>query len=264
MPELPDVEMMRRYLAETSLHQRVHDVRILDDYVIKDVSSNEFRDRLRGIKFERVGRRGKFLEVYTDSKYDLAIHFGMTGYLRYIPSYASYQKYTRVVFTFFQNYDLRYVAKRKLGGLYLVPDGKFNSVRTIENMGPEPLDPKFNFQSLKNIAEGRSATLKALLLNQSFIAGIGNVYADEILFQTGVRPDRKISDLTETELLKLFRQIKRVLQTAIQHQTSFKGLEEDFLIPHRRIGEICPKCKSEIKNMKISNRTSYYCERCQR
>lgn len=106
--------------------------------------------------------------------------------------------------------------------------------------------------------------VKALLLDQSLIAGIGNVYADEVLFQAGIRPDRKMSELREKELSRLFREIKRVLRTAIRRETSFKGLEGSFLIPHRGEGENCPQCGSSIQRVKISNRTSYYCERCQR
>lgn len=256
--------MQRRYLAETSLHKRIKRVEILDDYVIKGVSNHEFKSRLEGTKFEEVDRRGKFLKVFTDSEYDLAIHFGMTGYLKYVPTQSSHERYARVIFTFPQDYDLRYVAMRKLGGLYLVPRGEFSQIDTIRKMGPEPLSPEFDFPDFKGVIKGRSAMVKALLLDQSLIAGIGNVYADEVLFQAGIRPDRKISELREKELSRLFREIKRVLRTAIRRETSFKGLEVSFLIPHRGEGENCPKCGSAIQRVKISNRTSYYCERCQR
>lgn len=264
MPELPDVEMLRKYLAETSLHKKIERVKVLDDYVIKGLSTSEFISRLEEARFEGVERRGKFLKVFTDSEHDLALHFGMTGYLRYTPSFSRYEKYARVAFTFSQNSDLRYVSKRKLGGLHLVPKGKFDRIATIKNMGPEPLNPEFDFTKFKTRVERRSAMVKALLLDQSFIAGIGNVYGDEILFQAGIRPNRKISELGEEELKRLFKETKRVLRKAIQRKARLQGLEDSFLALHRGEGENCPRCGSRIRKMKVSGRTSYYCERCQR
>ncbi len=263
MPELPDVEMMRRYLAHTSLHQRVENVRVLDDYVIKEMGREEFRSRLEGVTFDRVERRGKFLEVFTDSVYDLAIHFGMTGYLKYVTSSEQYTKYVRVVFRF-RDRDLRYVAKRKLGGLYLVKNGRFSSISTIREMGPEPLDSDFSFDKFRSLTEGRFAMTKALLLDQSFIAGVGNVYADEILFQAGIRPGRRISDLDEEELQSLYKGIRRVLRTAIKHQVDLQDLKDIFLTPHRESDGQCPRCAALLKTTKISSRTSYWCERCQK
>lgn len=262
MPELPDVEIMGRYLADTSLHKRIERVEVLDDYVIKRVSKELFKSSLTGVTFKEVDRRGKFLEVSTDSKYDLAIHFGMTGYLRYVTREKDYSKYVRIIFGF-QEHDLRYISKRKLGGLYIVKDGNFDSISTIREMGPEPLDDTFTFDKFKSIVDGRSAMIKALLLDQSFIAGIGNVYADEILFQAGIRPDRKISDVDQQQLHTLFQEMKQVLQTAIQHETDFKGLQQTFLTPHRDPEGRCPKCRAPLKTVKISSRTSYWCENCQ-
>lgn len=256
--------MQRRYLAETSLHKRIKKVEIIDNYVIKGVSSHEFKYRLEGAKFEQVDRRGKFLEVSTDSRYDLAFHFGMTGHLKYVPTHSAYEKYARVIFTFVSNHDLRYLAMRKLGGLYLVPRGEFTQIDTIRKMGPEPLSPEFDLSTFKRIIQGRSAMLKALLLDQSFIAGIGNVYGDEILFQAGIRPDRKISELSEEELTKLFKETKSVLRKANQHKARLQRLRDSFLALHRRKGENCPRCGSRIQKMKVSGRTSYYCERRQR
>ncbi len=256
--------MQKRYLEETSLQKRIKRVKVLDDYVIKGLSNSEFVSRLEEAEFERVERRGKFLKAFTDSEHDLALHFGMTGYLSYAPSSSRYEKYARVVFTFYQDHDLRYVSKRKLGGLYLVPKGKFNRIATLKTMGPEPLNPEFDFTKFKTRVEKRSAMMKALLLDQSFIAGIGNVYGDEILFQAGIRPDRKISELGEEELTRLFKETKRVLRKAIQRKARLQGLEDSFLALHRRKDENCPRCGSRIQRVKVSGRTSYYCERCQR
>lgn len=264
MPELPDVEVMRKYLAETSLHKEVKDVEIFDGYVVKEVSSDTFKSCLTGVRFEKAERRGKFLEVFTDSEYDLAIHFGMTGCLEYVPSGRDYQKYVRVAFKFQNNYDLRYVAKRKLGGLYLVENGDFNSIATIKNMGPEPLDPNFTFDKFQSLSKNRSAKLKALFLDQSFIAGIGNVYADEVLFQAGIRPQRKISELSQQELCNLFKMVKYVLKTAVHYETNFEGLKDAFLVPHRNPEGTCPKCGNSFQTAKISSRTSYWCEHCQK
>lgn len=262
MPELPDVEMQRRYLAENSLNKRIKDVQVHDSYVIKGVSDQEFVSKLKDVKFIDTDRRGKFLEVYTDSGYDLAIHFGMTGHLKYTLKTSTLEDYTRVVFTFTDDHDLRYVAMRKLGGLFLVPEGEFTRIDTIKNMGPEPLNPKFNFSTFEKMTRGRSAKVKALLMDQAFIAGIGNLFADEILFQAEIRPDRRFSEFDEEELKKLFDEIKRVLHKAIQNKARIQDFE-DFA-PHRREGEDCPRCGYKIHATKISGRTSYYCEKCQK
>ncbi len=145
----------------------------------------------------------------------------------------------------------------------MVKNGDFDSIDTIKNMGPEPLDSEFNFDRFKSITKNRSAMTKALLLDQSFIAGIGNVYADEILFQAGIRPSRRVSDLNERQLHTLLQEIKDVLETAIKHGTEFQGLEQEFLIPHRGPEGKCPKCGSPLRTTKISSRTSYWCEHCQ-
>ncbi|MFW6117429.1 MAG: Fpg/Nei family DNA glycosylase, partial [Thermoproteota archaeon] len=263
MPELPDVEMMRRYLVDTSLNKKIETVDVLDNYVIKKVQVDTFESRLKGTRFQEVERRGKFLEVFTDSRYDLAIHFGMTGYLKYVNSQEKRSKYVRTIFGF-KEHDLRYVSKRKLGGLYLVEDSNFDSISTIQKMGPEPLDDEFTFEDFKSITEGRSAMTKSLLLDQSFIAGIGNVYGDEILFQAGIRPDKKISDLNQQKLHTLFEEIKHVLKTVIQHEIELQNLKQTFLTPHRHSGGKCPKCGSSLKKMKISSRTSYWCDNCQK
>jgi formamidopyrimidine-DNA glycosylase len=173
-------------------------------------------------------------------------------------------KITRVIFTFVGKHELRYLAMRKLGGLYLVPRGEFNQIDTIRKMGPEPLSPEFDFSTFKRIIEGKSAMVKALLLDQRFVAGIGNVYGDEILFQSRIRPNRKISELSRAELKNLFRETKRVLRKAIQRKAKLQGLEDSFLALHRGEGENCPRCGSRIQKVKISNRSSYYCERCQK
>ena len=263
MPELPDVEMMRRYLAETSLDKKIETVEVLDKYVIKKASVDRFKSGLEGVRFTEVDRRGKFLEVLTDSHYDLVIHFGMTGYLRYVRVEEDYSKYLRTIFRF-QGHDLRYISKRKLGGLYLIEEGHFDSISTIKKMGPEPLDEGFTIEDFTHLTEGRSAMVKSLLLNQSFIAGIGNVYGDEILYQAGIRPDKKISDLNKRQLRTLFEEIKHVLQTVIQHEIDFEGLKQTFLTPHREPGGKCPRCGSTLKTKKISSRTSYWCGNCQK
>lgn len=264
MPELPEVEVQRRYVADTSLHKKVERVNILDTDVIRGVSSHEFKSGLEGATFEDVKRRGKFLEVSTDSRHDLVVHFGMTGHLEYVPTASAYEKYARVTFTFAGEYDLRYLAVRKLGGLYLVPHGNFSQIPTIRTMGPEPLSPLFGHPTFLQMIEGRSAMVKALLLDQSFIAGIGNVYGDEILFQAGIRPDRRASELDAPEVARLFKELTRVIKKAIHRKARLQGLEASFLALHRSAGERCPRCESRIDRVKVSGRTSYYCPRCQR
>jgi formamidopyrimidine-DNA glycosylase len=264
MPELPEVEMQCQLLSVTSLHKTIEHVTIFDDFVVKGVSQEMFQHHLRGAQIIGIARRGKFIEITTNTTYDLAIHLGMTGHITYSPSHTPIQRYARVVLTLTNNYDLRYHSKRKLGGLYLVTQGEFTQIPTIKSMGPEPLSPKFDFSTFLLRVQGKTAKVKTLLLNQKFIAGIGNIYGDEILYQAMIHPDRKITDLTIEELRRLHNKIIDVLSSAIHRRADFPTINEKTLIPNRNEKATCPRCGCPIHKLRIASRTSYYCKKCQR
>ena len=182
MPELPDVETFKRYLDATSLHQPIKGVEVRSAYVLKGVSAREFGRQLKGRSFESSCRHGKHLFVRTDRDFWLRLHFGMTGSLEYLKGQRRAPKDTRVLFCFANHSRLAYRDQRKFGEIGLSKDvDEFLRKRAL---GPDALD--INLSPFKGIFEKHRATAKTILLNQMLIAGIGNIYADEILFRTRI------------------------------------------------------------------------------
>ncbi len=261
MPELPDVEVILRYLKSKSLKKSIEMVKVSDSRILKGMTGRKFESSLIGHYFESAVRRGKFCIVKVDYGGCLIFHFGMTGDLKYFKDAAYTPEYTRILFAFDKGY-LAYVSQRMLGGVWLTKEP--NEVATIVLMGPEPLDPKFTLSIFRERLKERAKMIKALLMDQRFIAGIGNLYADEILFQAGIRPYRKATDLKKGEIRGLYWEIKRVLKDANMVNAEVWRLSHRFLIPHRHSDGICPKCRKELESTSIGNRTSFFCPRCQR
>ncbi|MEM2959586.1 MAG: DNA-formamidopyrimidine glycosylase family protein [Candidatus Jordarchaeaceae archaeon] len=258
MPELPEVEFFRS-IIEKCLFLEICGFEVRDEqFFITPV--RDYGRILVGNEFVGVGRRGKFLVVDLRLySLKLVFHFGMTGDLSYSKTGELEEKHVRVVFRFVNGYELRVIDQRRFGKLYLVED--MVQVKTIRNMGGEPLEmDEKNFLDVCNRHPRR--TVKSFLMDQSVIAGIGNIYSDEILFQAGVRPNRKIGDLTEAEKRGIFRKMREVLEKMVRADANFWGFK-DFLLPYREGGAKCPKCGGALETLKIANRTSYYCPRCQ-
>ncbi|UCH37688.1 MAG: DNA-formamidopyrimidine glycosylase [Candidatus Bathyarchaeota archaeon] len=264
MPELPEVEMQCRLLNATSLRKTIIRVIIYDDFVIKGISQVMFQRRLQGALITEIARRGKFIIISTNTAYDLVIHLGMTGQITYQSSSSPLEKYVRIIFMLTGNHDLRYHSKRKLGKLFLIPHDEYTQIPTIKTMGLEPLNSTFDLPTFLSMVQDKTSKVKSLLLNQQFIAGIGNIYGDEILFQAGIRPDRNMSDLTIGELKRFYEKIIEVLLSAIHRGAELPTSTEISLIPNRYGGAGCPRCGFQIFKMKIASRTSYYCRKCQK
>jgi formamidopyrimidine-DNA glycosylase len=265
MPELPDVETMRRYLQATSLHQtvdalEVRDVVLLpDDPAAEETTRAALREGVVGRSFAATHRHGKYLLVALegDDAGFLVLHFGMTGGLKYSQDEGDEPEDTQVLFRFENGYRLAYQATRKLGQVALV-DAIDEFVETKE-LGPDALDPDFDLPAFREVVAGRRAMVKSLLMDQGTIAGIGNVYADEILFQAGIHPRTKVNALDDARREELFHVMKDVLETAIEHQAQPDRLPDSFLLPHRHEGGTCPRCGTELARVKVSSRSAYYC-----
>ena len=183
MPELPEVETFKRYLDNTSLHQRITTVEVCDAYVLKRVSARELVRRLKGRRFENSHRRGKHLFVRAGNELWLRLHFGMTGSLEYLDQHQEIPKTARVIFCFANN-RLAFDDQRKFGEIELIEDvDEFVETRSL---GPDALE--ISFSQFKAIMQKHRGAVKAILLNQRLIAGIGNLYADEILFRARMHP----------------------------------------------------------------------------
>ena len=265
MPELPDVEIYKRYLDAHALRRTIVDVAVNDARILGDLPAAAFVARLQGNRFEDSRRHGKHLLVRLRQSGWLTLHFGMTGNLVYFRDPADDPPYDRVRFDFEGGGHLGYVNRRMLGRVGLADDA--DAFIREEGLGPDALDPAFNLEAFTRAIDGRRRDLKSVLMDQALIAGIGNIYADEILFQARLHPKTPASSLDAEQRAELFRQIKAVLETAIERgagaEQFLERLPEHYLLPHREKGGRCPRCGTAIATLKSGGRTSYFCPRCQ-
>ena len=260
MPELPDVETFKRYLDATSLHQRIVDVDVRNAYVLKDVSARELANQLRGRRFESSRRHGKHLFVRADHAMWLRLHFGMTGFLRYFKAEEKTPRHARVVFVFGKDRRLAFDDQRMFGEISLVKDvEEFLKKRGV---GPDALE--VDLAQFKSILAKHRGAVKSILLNQKLIAGIGNIYADEILFRARVHPATQTSALKEKAIAKLFRATRYILEKAIEAKADVDCMPRSWLLPHRAKGGKCPRCGGELKSATIGGRTAWFCAHCQK
>jgi formamidopyrimidine-DNA glycosylase len=259
MPELPDVETFKRYLDATSLHQQISGVDVRDAYVLKGVSPRELAQQLKGRRFESSRRHGKHLFVRTDGDLWLRLHFGMTGSLQYLKRDGPARVHTRVLFVFANNRPLAFDDQRKFGEIGLVEDiDKFLRERAV---GPDAL--KISFPQFRDIFGKHRGAVKAILLNQKLIAGIGNIYADEILFRAYIHPATQISALTDNTIARLFRATRYILKKAIAAKADADLMPKSWLLPHRGKGGKCPRCGRDLRPATIGGRTAWFCAHCQ-
>jgi formamidopyrimidine-DNA glycosylase len=260
MPELPDVETFKRYLDATSLHQRITEIDVRSAYVLKGVSARELARRVKGRSFESSRRHGKHLFVRADGDLWLRLHFGMTGSLQYFKHEEQAPKHTRVFFVFANAHCLAFEDQRKFGEIGLIDD--VNEYLRKRALGPDALD--VDLKEFKDILIKHRGAVKTILLNQKLIAGIGNIYADEILFRARIHPATQVSALKEKTVTKLFRATRYILEKAIESKADMDLMSKSWLLPHRGKGGKCPRCGRELKSSTIGGRTAWFCANCQK
>src|SRR4029077_5283894 len=259
MPELPDVEMFKRYLDATSLHQRIDDVDVRSTYILKDVTARELARGLKGRRFESSRRHGKHLFVRADGKLWLRLHFGMTGSLEYFKDDRQAPRHTRVLFAFADNRRLAFDDQRQFGQIGLLKDvDEFLKERAL---GPDALD--LDLGEFRKIMGKRRGAVKSILMNQRLIAGIGNLYADEILFRARMHPATEISRLGDKALTKLFQAAHDILGKAITVKADVDRMPKSWLLPRRGKGGKCPRCGRKLRSARIGRRTAWFCAHCQ-
>ena len=261
MPELPDVEVLKQYADATSLHQKIQQVRVHERRILEDVSADQLASGLEGYTFESTQRHGKYLFVSLAGANWLMLHFGMTGDLKYFTAPEKKPEYDQLLIGFLNGYYLAYDAPRKLGKIGMVED--IDSFVKEKGLGPDVMKSSFDLGTFQEIVTGRRAMLKTTLMNQQLMAGIGNVYSDEILFQAGVHPRTEIKQLGEKKLKQVFETMKEVLQTAIDCRADPGQFPSGYLIPQRHEGGKCPNCGGQVEQLKVSGRTAYFCPDCQ-
>lgn len=260
MPELPEVESFAKYLDRTSRDKTIKTVEIKSPELVQNVDDADLKEKLEGYRFEYTKRYGKYTFTHLDNDLWLILHYGMTGRLMYFQGQDEAPRYGRFLVNFEEGGHLALDDPRKFG--------KINITSSIENfikqkkLGPDALE--IDFKSFKNIFEMRKGAIKSVLMDQHIIAGIGNIYSDEILFQACIYPKIPVNKLNSAQIRKIFNVMKNVLETSVDKRIEGGELPDSFIIPHRKKNGKCPNSNTKLKTVKISSRTAYYCPDCQK
>lgn len=262
MPELPDVAGFKQYLDATSLHQPIARTSVRAKDLLAGVSPRKLSAVMKGHALNATTRHGKFLFAKIDKNGWLVLHFGMTGELTYFEEPADEPQYAAVTWRFENGRHLSYISRRKLGRVGLTND--LDAFIAGESLGPDALSDEFDADRFVAALDGRTGLLKAALMNQSIMAGIGNVWADEILFQAGVHPEVSVNDLDKKELPDVYRVMRRVLRVGAEKGGTLEKLPRGYFLPHREGDGECPKCGGDIQTITVSGRTTHFCPKCQK
>lgn len=269
MPELPDLEVTKIFLQQVLLGCRIVQVNVLQPLVLRYPGPETLARTLPGKSFNGVERRGKYLIFALDSGEKLIFHLMLTGRLQWCEYGEKLRARTCVRFCLDNGKELRYFDSRLMGMIYLIPDQEYRLIPRFVGQGPEALDENLDWEQFKKRIRRYPGEMKSLLVNQSFIAGIGNAYADEILFAARIYPFRRRSSLSEEELRRLYQSISQVLKEAIT-ELSFRMKENihleirDFLKIHGRGGLSCPVCGGRISEVRANQRITNFCRHCQK
>jgi len=270
VPELPDLEVAKDYLNTTIVGQTITEVELGQPMILRRPPEVVFKRALKGRFFEPVTRYGKFLIFLFRPPARLYVNFMLAGRLLLQPSSTAKQKSMGFRFALPNSMDLRYMDVKSMGKAYLlVEDEPTSLIPTFDEQGPDALDPNLTLEVFHERIRKFHAVIKHVLVNQRFIAGLGNAYADEILFAARITPFRKRSTLSDTEIVALYDATKTVLQHAINEiQTRAAGSlvfeVRDFLQVHGKAKEPCPLCGTPLSSVKSGVRVANFCRTCQK
>ncbi|NLT07505.1 MAG: bifunctional DNA-formamidopyrimidine glycosylase/DNA-(apurinic or apyrimidinic site) lyase [Solirubrobacterales bacterium] len=275
MPELPEVETIRGKLAPHLQGRRIAAFEVPDARWCEPAAPGELADALAGRRIERVGRRGKYFDFELAGEVHLVMHLRMTGNLLYVPPGDDAERpYVRVRIALDDGATVLFTDPRRFGtGLVLLGDAARDAYFDAR-LGVEPLGPDFTPAALRELARGRRAPVKAFLLSQERIAGVGNIYADEALFRARIHPLRPVGTLRAAQIEALHGAVVESLQAGIdargasiddfRHPDGARGSFQDRFLVHRREGEPCPRCGATVVKLRAAGRGTYVCPRCQR
>ena len=288
MPELPEVEVVKRSLEKKIKNLTIKKVKINDSNLRYKISK-KILSKIIGKKIKKVERRSKFLIFDINENFHLLVHLGMTGKFFYINKrkeifktsfYYSLEnnneKHNRVEFFFKNKKKLIYNDVRKFGFIKLYNFNEVSDSLHLKNLGPEPLGKNYNFNYLKKFISGRKRTIKSILMDQKCVSGLGNIYVNEILFLSRVKPNRRVSTLKDNELKSLVKNTKKILKSSIKlGGSSIKDFSSDdgirgsyqqhFNVYGRNEGKCSnTDCNTSIIRTVISNRATFFCKRCQK
>ncbi len=289
MPELPEVEVVKKSLINKTKNLIVKAVEIKDGRLRYKIDRKKIK-KIIGLKFKKISRRSKYLLFFFDKDIVMLVHLGMTGKFFFVNSKKTKyktsfyydinenkdKKHDRIIFNLSKNQKLIYNDIRKFGFIKLIERFNLDQNTHLKHLGPEPLSAKFNMGYFKNYIKGKERTIKSLLMDQKFISGLGNIYVNEILFFSGVRPAKKIKKLKDFEMQKIVKFSKKIIFKAIilggssikdfSSSSGKKGLFQQYFSVYGKKGENCTKvnCVGKIKKIVIANRASFFCDKCQK
>lgn len=273
MPELPEVETVRTALEKKLKNKVIKDINILYPNIFEGQNINVISDKIKNNKINSIKRRGKWLLFELDDYYLLS-HLRMEGKYLYRNINDKISIHEHVIFNIDDEFELRYKDVRKFGKMYLVDKSDINNDKHLSKLGFEPWDEKLTIGYLKEKYKNKKLPIKTVLLDQSIITGIGNIYADEILFLSKINPYKKAYLLNDEELINIINNTKKVLESAIKKggttirsytsEEGVSGLFQNDLYVHRRENEKCLICSNLIIKDKIGGRSTYYCKVCQK
>ena len=289
MPELPEVEVVKRSLTKKVQNLIILKVKINDGRLRYCVEENKIR-KIIGLKLKKIERRSKFLLFFFNKDIVMMAHLGMTGKFFFIDKKnikfktsfyynitdTKDQKHDRIIFFFNNGKKLIYNDVRKFGFIKFLSHQNLNDNLHLRNLGPEPLGKKFNFFYFKHYIKGRNRVVKDILMDQKFVSGIGNIYANEILFLSKVKPSRRVKTLKKYELKNIVKLTKKVLENAIKlggssikdfsSSTGKKGSFQQYFNVYGKKGDPCSSndCTNKIIKSSISNRATFFCAKCQK
>ncbi len=288
MPELPEVEVVKRSLENKIKNLIIKSVKINDSKLRYKIDKKKLV-LLSGLRFKRIKRRSKFLLFFFNKSFVMLVHLGMTGKLFYINEnkkkfktsfYYNLSKdndniYDRVIFNLSNKKKLIYNDVRKFGFIKILKQD-YNDNFHLAKLGPEPLSKQYNLRYFKKKIKNKKCSIKSLLMNQKFVSGLGNIYVNEILFLSGIKPMKKINSLTVIEIKKIIKFSKIILRKAIKqggstikdfsNDTGKKGIFQQSFKVYGKKGERCSNidCSQRIYRVIISQRSAFYCPRCQK
>ena len=275
MPELPEVQtIVNDLVASNVINRTIVGVEVFWPKTIGDMKTETFRKKVSGQTIQNIRRRAKYIIFDFAAQWHLLVHLRMSGRLYLTPNSMKHDKHEHVILHLNDNSDLRFHDTRKFGRMILTE----NPESILGKLGPEPLSNDFSAEQFKTMLKSRHRQLKPLLLDQTFIAGLGNIYVDEALWEARLHPQRIASSLSSKKVNDLYHSIRKVLQQGIDNQgTSLGDGKSNFvsakrrqgsnaknLMVFRRTNRECPRCGSMIKRIVVGQRSTHICPRCQK
>lgn len=253
MPELPEVNTFQRYFDQTALGQKITRTRVHDDKIIRNMDGTSFAKALKGRTFTGSYRRGKYLFGKLDNGHHVQLHFGMTGDLKYYEAPEDQPRHERFVFDFTNGFKLGFDCPRKFARIVYIDD--LEQYIKEKQLGEDAL--RISQDEFLALASGKKSTLKGFLLNQKYLAGVGNLYADEVCYQTQIHPASRVHKVPQKALQSIHAKMQEVLQYAVDRNAYYKAYPDDWLWKWRDEDATAPDGTS-VSIAKIGGRTTYY------